>query len=532
MAATLHIDAYTTVGSDIFAVPAGVTSVDVLVVAGGGAGYAGGGGAGGLIFYEGYSVTPEDEISLSVGNGGTDASGGNSTFGTLTAIGGGRGGGWGSPYTGSNGGSGGGAGNGSGNGGSGTTNQGNAGGNGNYWKQSAGGGGYYAVGSNGSDSTGGNGGIGKYFGNIFGTDYGVSGWFAGGGGGWGNITKGSGGQGGGGDSGIKSDATKTNGTNGTTNTGGGGGGSNATPGSGGSGIVLIRYITETDTKRTTKGKLLYKDFYNYAYSTNSNYTTHFGADETALAFNYTNRRVEDTSTGGEITGGIYKNTTYKNLYMRTTTKMLSGVNNSDWMGLGFRRNNNSGAWYGSSSSLYIATIRKDGTINFYKSIRGTPTLLEGTDAGTFVPTTAEFDFVIIANEDSFEILCDGSSKLTDTDVSITSAGYVEMIANSGVSACFKDLCICSSPDISCSKLPSGYKLKVYDRDSNTGIATESGGTATVDGRTLMYPANKVEILNGSDTVVDTYEITGDIWGGDVFEYTATPAMGILSATFV
>ena len=64
--------------SGTFIAPTGVTTVSVLVVAGGGGGGAGGpnyrggggGGAGGLIFEESYSVTPFEEINVTIGAGG------------------------------------------------------------------------------------------------------------------------------------------------------------------------------------------------------------------------------------------------------------------------------------------------------------------------------------------------------------------------------------------------------------------------------------------------------------------------------
>jgi len=95
---------FTTVGSHSWTVPAGVTSVDLLIVAGGGGGGRyGGGGAGGLIYQTSYSVTPGASIPVTVGAGGIGSNtgqqqpsskGGNSSFGTLTAIGGGGGGGY------------------------------------------------------------------------------------------------------------------------------------------------------------------------------------------------------------------------------------------------------------------------------------------------------------------------------------------------------------------------------------------------------------------------------------------------------
>ena len=87
--------------SGTFAVPTGLSSVDVLVVGGGGSGgaqHAGGGGGGGLVFMPAFPVTPGGTVSVTVGDGGallpnTSAglTGQDSVFGTLTAKGGGGG---------------------------------------------------------------------------------------------------------------------------------------------------------------------------------------------------------------------------------------------------------------------------------------------------------------------------------------------------------------------------------------------------------------------------------------------------------
>ncbi|MDD5061094.1 MAG: hypothetical protein PHN44_02290, partial [Candidatus Marinimicrobia bacterium] len=81
-------------------VPAGVTEVECLVVAGGGAGggfyYGSGGGAGGIVYHASKSVS--GSIAVMVGAGGTgvvnDAGhdGNNSTFSDIVANGGGGGG--------------------------------------------------------------------------------------------------------------------------------------------------------------------------------------------------------------------------------------------------------------------------------------------------------------------------------------------------------------------------------------------------------------------------------------------------------
>jgi len=237
--------------SHIWTCPAGVTTVDYLVVGGGGGGgdtRGGGGGAGGMLSGTGFSVTAGTEYTITVGAGGAGsaqsidpgASGGNSVFSTLTAIGGGGGAGSADGGQATNGGSGGG-------GtqdyppshGTGTAGQGNNGGTGagasNYG--AGGGGGKGAVGTNGTTTVGGNGGVGESN-SITGSAV----FYAGGGGGgtYTSSTPGSGGNGGGGDG--KWDAV---GGAGTANTGGGGGGGGHNGlvgfdgGAGGSGIVII-----------------------------------------------------------------------------------------------------------------------------------------------------------------------------------------------------------------------------------------------------------------------------------------------------
>ena len=218
-------------------------STQVLVVAGGGgsAGTSGGastpagGGGGGLVYHGAKSVIQGTAYTATIGAGGAagpasttskGGQGGNSTFDTITALGGG--------YTAiaaneNAGGSGGGGGyqftagkaatqTDSGGG----TGYGNAGGAGstsapNYG--AGGGGGAGGVGSNGSGSIGGAGGIGKtYWGSTYAT----------------------GGLGGSGGANVAA-------TNGANNTGDGAGASRSTGGAftggtGGSGIVIVRYL--------------------------------------------------------------------------------------------------------------------------------------------------------------------------------------------------------------------------------------------------------------------------------------------------
>jgi len=234
-------------------------SVQYLVVAGGGGGGEGGGGAGGLLTGT-YSVATGSAITVTIGAGGSyPNNGGNSVFGNITSIGGGRGGveGTGTP-------SGYGIAGGSGGGGSysstlttlggqGIFNQGNAGGGNNAGAPypSGGGGGAGTVGFKAVGSIAGNGGAGIAS-SINGT---VTNYAGGGGGGlYASGTIGTGGVGGGGNGGNAGV-----GNNGTVNTGGGGGGG-AGASTGGSGIVILSYpdtyaaaASSTNATVTTSG---------------------------------------------------------------------------------------------------------------------------------------------------------------------------------------------------------------------------------------------------------------------------------------
>ena len=248
--------------SGTFSVPSGISSVNVLVVAGGGGvGFdaGGGAGAGGLVYRPGFSVTPGGTVSVTVGCGGTPSgaavggpngnNGQNSVFGTLTAVGGGAGGS--KQNTGSTGGSGGGSGHnnpGSGQPGAGANQPTQSGDSGTYGfgnsggastqNTGGGGGGAGQAGTPGAQS--GFGGNGRAYTIADGT---TSVYYAGGGGGAGfgfSSSQGTGGQGGGGQGGYGG-AAGCNPTGGQANRGGGAGGGNGSYYPGGKGIVIVSY---------------------------------------------------------------------------------------------------------------------------------------------------------------------------------------------------------------------------------------------------------------------------------------------------
>jgi hypothetical protein len=230
------------------------TSVEYLVVAGGGGGGCRSGGGGGAGGYRSSTLAVSTGVnySISVGGGGSGgpnintrgSNGGNSTFASITATGGG-GGGSESPinnvHSGNNGGSGGGGrGNTGGLAGAGTAGQGNNGGNGSpqFLSGAGGGGGAGAVGGTGTDGVPGNGGAG-----LASSITGSSLAYAGGGGGGNETGSGtsSGGSGVGGGGG-KGSTSATQGTDGRGGGGGGGPQSGTIAGArGGSGVVIIAY---------------------------------------------------------------------------------------------------------------------------------------------------------------------------------------------------------------------------------------------------------------------------------------------------
>ena len=255
--------------SRTWTIPAGVSSVNVLIVAGGGGGGSsnsqktgGAGGGGGVVVATNYTVTPGASVAVTTGAGGSGQNcangnrGGNSAFGSLTAIGGG----WGSgcSATEGTGGSGGGGHHragarttqttspGTSSNGVNITAYGNAGGCGNCADAvsggGGGGGGATQVGGNGTlidgVGTGGNGGEG--IANSFRTDSPIV--YGSGGGGGGNSVGGIGGTNAG--NGCGTDTAGVGGIHGVNETGGGGGGGmkcQLSAGRGGSGIVVVRY---------------------------------------------------------------------------------------------------------------------------------------------------------------------------------------------------------------------------------------------------------------------------------------------------
>ena len=239
---------WNTTGTDSWAVPGAVTSIDYVVIGGGGGGghqYAGGGGAGGFLNGTGYNVTGLSAITITVGAPGAGstaiaqagASGGNSALDDIVADGGGGGGSQ-SHTSGHDGGSGGGSVPVTGVGGHGTAGQGHDGADYSGNNAGGGGGGASEAGHQAVTIVAGDGGAG-ILSDITGTTLPYSG------GGGGATTNGVGANGvGGSDIGGNGGNPPTAGKMDTGSGGGGSTGATASTGAAGSGgVVIIRYIT-------------------------------------------------------------------------------------------------------------------------------------------------------------------------------------------------------------------------------------------------------------------------------------------------
>jgi hypothetical protein len=281
---------FTSTGPATFNVPSGVSSVEVLVVAGGGGTGAaqyhnGGAGGGGVVYHTAFPVTPGGTVALTVGAGGTAGAGpgpgtgftngGNSTFGSITALGGGYGGHY--PNIQGNPGGSGGGGAANGNAPSNIAGSATQPGQANPGASVNAGfpGGTGAAGPWGGGGGGGAGGAGQA-GDARGSTYGGNGgpgvsisiagypvYYGGGGGGSGQggpyaLSAGSGGLGGGGIGGTGSINYSYLEINGRVNSGGGAGGveraDGARPGgTGGPGIVVVKYTLPANNVALTTG---------------------------------------------------------------------------------------------------------------------------------------------------------------------------------------------------------------------------------------------------------------------------------------
>jgi hypothetical protein len=355
--------------NDTFVVNTGSGNVETLVVGGGGGTgsyyQGGGGGGGGIVYHSGYSVTTGSyPITVGVGGSGsiigaqTQASGGNSVFGNMTAYGGGRGGSAGVAR--SNGGSAGGPSH-AANQAASTATQGvngtarygngagaNTGSSSPFSAPGGGGAGAAAVAIDESASSPGSGGNGRAF-SISGSSV-----YYGGGGGGSNrgSTTGSGGLGGGGATGVS----------GTANTGGGGGaGSHASSptragGAGGSGVVILRYETLVNPK--SQGSYSLEGYANTT-SLNKTLTKTLSPTIDLSGHNNINFDLRSSRTGSNIKIGIHDSG-------GTTTEITPNITSSGvFQNFDFDISGVSNANKDAVDQIIITIVNADAVNTFY-----------------------------------------------------------------------------------------------------------------------------------------------------------------------
>ena len=521
LAGTPTVVSFTATGTSTWTAPSGVTSIQLLVVGGGGGGGfdgGGGGGGGGVLSYSNFAVTPGTTYSLSVGAGGAWAPGysangslgGNSTFGTVTALGGDGG------YdnhaqqqvgagNGRTGGSGGGQGapDGTISGpGYGTSGQGYNGGASTLNTCGGGGGGAGAVGGAAGNNAPGNGGIG-FLSSISGSTVYYGG--GGGGGSWGTANSGLGGNGGGGTGGNNN---SPNGANGVANTGGGGGGSGVAaggshPGNGGSGIVIISYtpmvlsnVTYTWSNGSTGASIVVTPSVTTNYSVAYSSTT--GCNNTSAPLTVTVNPLANLSITGAssvCTGG-------------SLTFTATGAG--------------SYTWTNPTSNNTIVTVSP--TANTTYSVTGKTALGCAGNTATLAVTV---NTIPVISATGAATVCNGNS-LTLT----ASGGATYLWSNGGTNAT-----IAPSPSVNttytvtgvsaqgCSGNTASLAVTVY----SAPVVNITGTTALCTGQTIVLTANGASSYTWS-TAANTTTISVAPTSATSYSLRGTSTQGCLSNT--
>jgi len=76
-------------------------------------------------------------------------------------------------------------------------------------------------------------------------------------------------------------------------------------------------------------------------------------------------------------------------------------------------------------------------------------------------------------------------------------------------------------NISVVGLDTGYKMRLMGGAAVTrSVVVESGGTASLNVDSLALPMDRLEVLDGSDIIVASFDSASYIWGGDEFKFGA------------
>lgn len=143
------------------------------------------------------------------------------------------------------------------------------------------------------------------------------------------------------------------------------------------------------------------------------------------------------------------------------------------------------------------------------------TAVAGPIAFTYAASSdIPFKFVVAPSSQRFWAGASGSASASGTNTGLNaSSGTAGIHLNNTGNVEIDDSTHYASNVVTVTGLPSGWKARI-----STRVATESGGTASVDLDKDLCPRPLLEILDGSDVVQE--DLTTDVWGGDVYEFIA------------
>jgi hypothetical protein len=105
-------------------------------------------------------------------------------------------------------------------------------------------------------------------------------------------------------------------------------------------------------------------------------------------------------------------------------------------------------------------------------------------------------------------------------------GFTGVYFNSGLiyTATFSFWAAMRSRWVIVNDLPTGWDAQILDAaDTALATAVEVGGVATLDTLTLQFPnPRKIRIRDEFGATIDTFPITGGVWGGDEYDFLNTP----------
>jgi len=172
-----------------------------------------------------------------------------------------------------------------------------------------------------------------------------------------------------------------------------------------------------------------------------------------------------------------------------------------------------------SANCYRLRTNSADAVAIIRRVAGAATVLCSVSVAGVGTGQHSYKVVHDATTGTFSIYVDGVSRITCTDdEQAWSSGLFGLQGFSAVvdtaHGHLDNVALMSANTITCSDLPTGWKLRVGQDD--TRKATESGGTATVDLLGLALPVSKVEALDYYSAIRGTYTSAGDVWGGDAY----------------